>query len=112
MPDPKSAANSSAAHSVVALNARNRAKRSVRRVALLAMYPVADPAMPDRISNHGLRMVEDTLRAADISDLDLHVYDLHDASVDELVEELVQLDPDIVAFSTYLWSFPLFAKVA
>jgi radical SAM superfamily enzyme YgiQ (UPF0313 family) len=76
------------------------------------MYPVADPAMPDRISNHGLRMVEATLRAANIDDLDLHVYDLHDASTDELVEELVQLDPDIVAFSAYLWSFPLFAKVA
>ncbi len=98
--------------SVVPLNARNGAKRSGRRVALLAMYPEADPAMPERISNHGLRMIEATLRAADIKDLDLHVYDLHDASTDELVEELVQLDPDVVAFSAYLWSFPLFAQVA
>jgi radical SAM superfamily enzyme YgiQ (UPF0313 family) len=73
---------------------------------------VADPAMPERISNHGLRMIEATLRAANITDLDLHVFDLHDASADELTEELVQLDPDIVAFSAYLWSFPLFAKVA
>lgn len=90
----------------------SQAKRQGRRVALLAMYPTPDPAMPELISNHGLRMVEATLRAADLEGLDLHVYDLHDASADELVEELVQLDPDVIGFSAYLWSFPLFAKVA
>jgi hypothetical protein len=76
------------------------------------MYPIPDPAMPELISNHGLRMIEATLRAANIEGLDLHVYDLHDASADALTEELVQLDPDVIGFSTYLWSFPLFAEVA
>lgn len=87
-------------------------KRSGNRVALIAMYPTPDPAMPELISNHGLRMIEATLRAAEINGLDLHVFDLHDASVDELVDALILLDPDVVGFSSYLWSFPLFAEVA
>jgi radical SAM superfamily enzyme YgiQ (UPF0313 family) len=87
-------------------------KRSGNRVALVAMYPTPDPAMPELISNHGLRMIEATLRAAGIGGLDLHIFDLHDAAVDELVDALIQLDPDVIAFSSYLWSFPLFAKVA
>jgi radical SAM superfamily enzyme YgiQ (UPF0313 family) len=90
----------------------HNSKRSGRRVALIAMYPIPDPAMPELISNHGLRMIEATLRAANIEGLDLHVYDLHDASADALTEELVQLDPDVIGFSAYLWSFPLFAGVA
>jgi radical SAM superfamily enzyme YgiQ (UPF0313 family) len=93
-------------------HAMRASKRSGRRVALIAMYPIPDPAMPELISNHGLRMIEATLRAASIDGLDLHVYDLHDASADALTEELVQLDPDVIGFSTYLWSFPLFAEVA
>ncbi len=87
-------------------------KRSGNRIALLALYPTPDPAMPEMISNHGLRMIEATLRAAAINDLDLHMFDLHDATVDELVDVLIQLDPDIIGFSSYLWSFPLFAEVA
>ena len=87
-------------------------KRSGRRVALLAMYPAPDPAMPELISNHGLRMVEASLRAALGDSLDLHIYDLHDASVDDLTDEIEFLDPDVVGFSAYLWSFPTFAKVA
>ena len=90
----------------------HNSKRPGRRVALIAMYPIPDPAMPELISNHGLRMIEATLRAASIEGLDLHVYDLHDASADALSEELAQLDPDVIGFSSYLWSFPLFAEVA
>ena len=93
-------------------HATRASKRTGRRVALIAMYPIPDPAMPELISNHGLRMIEATLRAANIDGLDLHVYDLHDASADALTEELVQLDPDVIGFSSYLWSFPLFADVA
>lgn len=68
--------------------------------------------MPELISNHGLRMVEATLRAAALPDLELHVYDLFDAAIDDLTDELIRLDPDIIAFSSYIWSFPLFAEVA
>jgi hypothetical protein len=38
--------------------------RRGRRVSLAARYPDRDPAMPQFISNHGLRMVEASLRAA------------------------------------------------
>ena len=38
--------------------------RAGRRVALLARYPTHDPAMPQRIPNLGMRMVEATLRAS------------------------------------------------
>ncbi|MEP3478805.1 MAG: cobalamin-dependent protein [Fuerstiella sp.] len=87
-------------------------KRTGRTVALVAMYPTPDPAMPEFISNHGLRMVEATLRAAELEDLNVVVFDLHDATADELTDVLSDLDPDVIGFSCYLWSFPLFAEVA
>lgn len=87
-------------------------RRRGRRVALVAHYPPRDPAMPRFISNHGLRMIEASLRRAAIPDLELHVYDLLDAHPDALVAELLRIDPDVVGFSSYLWSFPLFVEVA
>lgn len=86
-------------------------RRGGRRVALVAMYPPPDPAMPELISNHGLRMIEATLKAH-VREIDLHVFDLHEATADELTDALIELRPDIVAFSAYLWSFPTFARVA
>lgn len=68
--------------------------------------------MPRFISNHGLRMIEASLRRANLPDLELHVYDLLEASLDALVAELLRIDPDVVGFSSYLWSFPLFVDVA
>ena len=88
------------------------AKRSGRKVCLIGLYPKRDPAMPERISNHGLRMVEATLRAAKLPDLELAVLDVVDALPEELFEEILALDPDIVGFSTYLWSLPVFDQVA
>src|SRR6266403_5573375 len=88
------------------------ARRSGRRVALLARYPSRDPAMPQFISNHGLRMVEASLRAARLAGLELRVWDLLDVSVDALVFDILAYDPDVVGFSAYLWSFPFFVEVA
>ncbi len=68
--------------------------------------------MPQFISNHGLRMVEAALRAADPPGLELAIWDLQSGSVDEVVAELLDYDPDVVGFSTYLWSFPFFVEVA
>jgi len=87
--------------------------RSGRRVALVACYPLRDAAMPQLfISNHGMRMVEASLRSAGIEDLELEVWDLVHASVGKLVEQLLAYDPDVVGFSSYLWSFPFFVEVA
>ncbi|MGA7986474.1 MAG: radical SAM protein [Burkholderiales bacterium] len=88
------------------------APRGGRRVALLARYPERDPAMPQFISNHGLRMVEATLRAASLPGLELRVWDLVGGSIDEVAGEVLAYDPDVVGFSTYLWSFPFFVEVA
>lgn len=88
------------------------ALRSGRRVALLARYPERDPAMPQFISNHGLRMVEATLRAANLPGLELEVWDLTGGSIEAVAEEVLAFDPDVVGFSTYLWSFPFFVEVA
>lgn len=87
-------------------------KRSGRRVALVAMYPTPDKAMPEFISNHGVRMVEAMLKASELPGLEVVVFDLHDATADDLADALTEWDPDIVGFSAYLWSFPLFAEVA
>ncbi len=87
----------------------NLQKRLGQRVALVATYPKPDPAMPERISNHGMRMVEASVRAAYPGQVDVHVFDLHDATADELADALIELDPDVIGFSAYLWSLPLFA---
>ena len=82
-------------------------------MALLACYPLRDAAMPPQfISNHGMRMVEASLRASQLDGLELKVWDLVHASVDSLVEELLEFDPDVLGFSAYLWSFPFFVEVA
>ena len=91
---------------------RTESRRAGRRVALLAKYPERDPAMPQFISNHGLRMVEAALRAEEFLDLDLRVYDLNHAEVQPLVDHLIEFDPDVVGFSAFLWSFPFFVQVA
>lgn len=78
-----------------------------RRVALVAHYPARDPAMPGLfISNHGMRMVEASLRAADLPGLELLALDLTDHALEPLLEQLEAFGPDVVGFSSYLWSFP------
>ena len=87
--------------------------RSGRKVALLACYPLRDAAMPPQfISNHGMRMVEATLRASELDGLDVKVWDLHHADAEVLSEELLAFDPDVVGFSAFMWSFDLFVQVA
>ncbi len=68
--------------------------------------------MPQFISNHGLRMVEATLRAAAPAGLELRVWDLEGGSVDAVTAELLAFDPDVIGLSVYLWSFPFFIEVA
>jgi hypothetical protein len=87
-------------------------RRRGRRVALLARYPDRDRAMPQFISNHGMRMVEAMLRAASLEGLELRTWDLAGGSVEALVQEVVAFDPDVVGVSAYLWSFPYFVEVA
>ena len=81
-------------------------------MALLARYPEPDPAMPQFISNHGMRMVEAALRTAGLDGLELRVYDLRDAPLDTVVADLLAFDPDLIGCSTYLWSLPFFVAVA
>jgi radical SAM superfamily enzyme YgiQ (UPF0313 family) len=90
----------------------NMARRTGRRVALLARYPDRDRAMPQFISNHGMRMVEAMLRASAPEGLELKTWDLTAGSVEALAREVSAFDPDVVGFSTYLWSFPYFVEVA
>ena len=94
------------------LAARTGLRRSGRRVALLARYPERDRAMPQFISNHGLRMVEASLRAAAPPGLELRVWDLEGGTVEAGAAELIAFDPDVLGFSAYLWSFPFFVAVA
>ena len=88
--------------------------RSGRRVALLARYPQHDPAMPQRIPNLGLRMVEATLRASRLPGLEVGVWDLEPGGADaeSVAAQVIAFDPDVVGFSTFLWSFPFFLQVA
>ena len=87
-------------------------RRAGRRVALLARYPERDRAMPQFISNHGLRMVEASLREARLDGLDLRVWDLIGGKIEDVAAELLDFDPDVVGFSAYIWSFPFFVELA
>ncbi len=87
-------------------------RRSGRRVALVARYPERDRAMPVFISNHGMRMVEASLRCAGIDGLELRTWDLSEATAAGLAQELIDYDADVVGFSAFIWSFPLFVEVA
>src|SRR5437764_8148245 len=88
--------------------------RQGRRVALLAGYPEGDPAMPQRIPNLGLRMVEATLRGSGPPGLEVKVWDLEPSrgSPEEIATQVAAFDPDVVGFSVFLWSFPFFLRVA
>jgi radical SAM superfamily enzyme YgiQ (UPF0313 family) len=88
--------------------------RSGRRVALLARYPEHDPAMPQRIPNLGLRMVEAAVRASGLPGVDVKVWDLEPIGpfAGSIASEVIAFDPDIVGFSMFLWSFPFFLEVA
>jgi radical SAM superfamily enzyme YgiQ (UPF0313 family) len=89
------------------------ALRHGRRVALVASYPLRDAAMPPQfISNHGMRMVEASLRASELDDLAVTVWDLRQADYATLVNELINYDPDVIGFSAFMWSFDLFVRVA
>ncbi|MBS0336878.1 MAG: B12-binding domain-containing radical SAM protein [Proteobacteria bacterium] len=68
--------------------------------------------MPVFISNHGMRMVEASLRCAGLDGLELRVWDLMEAAAEELAREIIDFDPDVVGFSAYIWSFPFFVEVA
>ena len=82
-------------------------------MALLACYPLRDPAMPPQfISNHGMRMVEASLRSAGIQDLELKVWDMQEANLGYIISQLLAYDPDVIGFSSYLWSFPFFVDIA
>jgi len=94
---------------------RSGSRRAGRRVALLARYPERDPAMPQFISNHGMRMVEASLRSAGhnvLRGLDLRVWDLAGGAASDLAADVIAFDPDVVGFSSYIWSFPFFVEVA
>lgn len=87
-------------------------RRPGRRVALIARYPERDRAMPQFISNHGMRMVEATLRASGLAGLGVRAWDLTGGTAEALAREIVAFDPDVVGFSAYLWSFPHFVEAA
>ncbi|MCA8884372.1 MAG: B12-binding domain-containing radical SAM protein [Rhodobacteraceae bacterium] len=86
--------------------------RTGRRVALVARYPDPDPAMPQFIPNLGVYMVAAALRAAGLDGLELRLWDLRGGTADALADQIAAWDPDIVGFSAYLWSFPLFFDAA
>ena len=88
--------------------------RAGRRVALLARYPEHDPAMPQRIPNLGLRMVEASLLASGLAGLEVRVWDLEPLgpSAAIVAAEVIRFDPDVVGLSMFLWSLPFLLEVA
>jgi radical SAM superfamily enzyme YgiQ (UPF0313 family) len=106
-----SAAPASHAHTTAG-ERRRAAPRAGRRVALLARYPDRDPAMPQFIPNLGLYMIEAALRASRLADLEIKVWDISGDAAGRVAEEVIAFDPDILACSVFLWSYPFMLEVA
>jgi radical SAM superfamily enzyme YgiQ (UPF0313 family) len=79
-------------------------KRSGRRVALLAWYPSDNPALPPFIPNMGMYMVAAALRAANLEELDLRIWDESIRSPADVAQEISAFDPDVIGGSAFLWS--------
>lgn len=82
------------------------------RVCLVALYPERDQAMPQQLSNHGMRMIQASLLAAEIRSLELLALDLHYADVETTAAAIIDFGADIVGFSTFIWSFEFSLAVA
>ncbi len=82
-----------------------------RRVALVCIDPWSGEGNY-RPFNFGARRVQASLLASGLDDLDVHFVESHEPDVDEFVERVESIDPDVVGVSTYVWSLPTFAELA
>ncbi|MBK8253732.1 MAG: radical SAM protein [Polyangiaceae bacterium] len=82
-----------------------------RRVALICIDPWT--AGHDlRPFNYGVRKIQATLLATPGLDADVHLVESRSRDVDELVDRVEALNPDIVGAAAYVWSFPTFIEAA
>jgi len=79
---------------------------SHQRIALVSLSP--DLAQGDRMSifpSYGVRRVQAALTADPaLQDCEVRLIDRRCASVEELLSALLEFDPQLVGFSTYIWS--------
>src|SRR6266699_890825 len=97
--------------------------RAERRVALASMSPaiaqddgvdlssMSRPTL-DRFPSYGVRRVQAALVADRELDADVALFDLPDASPEELLEKIEAFDPDVLALATYVWSTPTMIAIA
>ncbi|MEZ4300348.1 MAG: radical SAM protein [Polyangiaceae bacterium] len=82
-----------------------------RRVALVCIDPWT--AGHDlRPFNYGVRKIQAELLATPGLGADVHLVESRSRDVDELVDRIEAIDPDIIGASTYVWSFPTFFEAA
>lgn len=84
-----------------------------RCVALLSMDAGSMREEGFRTFNYGIRRVQaDLVADPDLSDASLHVFDFDGATVEQIVEAVERVQPDVIGASCYVWSFPTFFAVA
>jgi len=85
-----------------------------QRIALVSLSP--DLAQGDRMSifpSYGVRRIQAALTADPaLQDCEVRLIDRRCASVEELLSALLEFDPQLVGFSTYIWSMSTVAAVA
>lgn len=81
------------------------------RIALVALYPQPDPALPPFIPNLGLYQIAAAVTASEMGDLDVRIWDETSFDLDRTVSEIEDFDPDIVGFSAYVWSLYELMKI-
>ena len=85
--------------------------RVARRVALLCIDPWKST---ERIKpfNYAARKVQASLAANRALDVDVQLIESRSTDVDDFVARVEAVDPDVVAASAYVWSFPTFVEAA
>ena len=85
--------------------------RSGRKIALVGRYPLRDPVLPPYIPNLGLYQVAAALKASDIDEIDLRIWDFPEEDPAIVANEIGDFDPDVIGFSAYVWSLPQLMKI-
>lgn len=89
-------------------------RRTGRRVALVCRTPGLDfPDVRDELPSYGVRRIHASLIAdPELSDVEVRTFEAGHGDLAGVADRVLAFDPDVVGFSTYVWSLPNFLRVA
>lgn len=87
--------------------------KGLPRLVLCSLDPWGQVSPDWRPFNYSVRLLESAIRADPrVSDAEVSVLDFENPHPDSMLQRVLELEPDIVGCSTYVWSFPTFVEFA